>query len=157
MEVENESSFMRSLSPWAKRFVAAAIIQGAIIVGLTGFIVLGEISFLTPGVSRAVAAGGAGTWFTFGYLIYISVGVISVAVSSIFYHVIRIDALRGSRVFAWVHLILMNVGISAAAGLMMYAGYIGGAAALPTAVGGQGLSPGQVHELIGGFVQPIGV
>lgn len=32
-----------------------------------------------------IAGGGAGTWFTFGNVIYI-VGVIGVAVSSLFYH-----------------------------------------------------------------------
>jgi hypothetical protein len=36
--------------------------------------------------NRVIASGGAGTWFTFGYLIYIVVGVIGVAVSAIFYH-----------------------------------------------------------------------
>ena len=33
-----------------------------------------------------IAGGGAGTLFTFGYVIYIVVGVIGVAVSSLFYH-----------------------------------------------------------------------
>lgn len=51
----------------------------------------------------------------------------------------------------------MNIGTSAAAGLMMYAGYIGGASALPEAVGGEGLNPGQVHGLMAPFVEPIAV
>jgi hypothetical protein len=59
---------------WAKRFMAAAIIQGATIVGLTIFFVLGQISILRPEVSRVIASGGAGTWFTFGYFTYIMVG-----------------------------------------------------------------------------------
>lgn len=37
---------------WARRFMAAAIIQGAIVVGLTVFLVLGQISILKPEVSR---------------------------------------------------------------------------------------------------------
>ena len=57
------------------------IIQGAIIVGLTVFLVLGQISILKQEVSRVIASGGAGTWFTFGYLSYIIVGVIGLAVS----------------------------------------------------------------------------
>lgn len=65
--------------------MAAAIIQGAIIVGLTVFLVLDQISILKPEVSRVIASGGAGTWFTFGYPSYILVGVIGVAVSSVFY------------------------------------------------------------------------
>jgi hypothetical protein len=62
-------------SIWIKRFIGA-IIQGAIIVGLTAFLVLSQISILKPEVSRVIAAGGAGTWFTFGYITYIVVGVI---------------------------------------------------------------------------------
>ena len=57
------------------------IIQGAIIVWLTVFLVLGQISILKQEVSRVISSGGAGTWFTFGYLSYIIVGVIGVAVS----------------------------------------------------------------------------
>ncbi len=70
---------------WTKRFIIAAIVQGAIIVGLTLFIILGEISIIKPGISRVIASGGAGTWFTFGYIMYIVVGVIGVAVSALFY------------------------------------------------------------------------
>ena len=63
-----------------------AIIQGAIIVGLTVFLVLSQISILKPEVSRVIAAGGAGTWFTFGFLMYVIVGVIGVAVSAFYYY-----------------------------------------------------------------------
>jgi hypothetical protein len=70
---------------WTSRFITAAILQGAIIVGLTVFMILGEISILEPGVSRVIASGGAGTWFTLGYVMYIVVGVIGVAVSALFY------------------------------------------------------------------------
>ena len=36
-----------------------------------------------------IAAGGAGTWFTFGYIMYIVVGFIGVAVSAIFYYYVK--------------------------------------------------------------------
>jgi hypothetical protein len=36
---------------------------------------------------------------------------------------------------AWIHLLLMNFGTAAAMGMLMYAGYIGGAAMLPENVG----------------------
>ena len=53
---------------WITRFITAAIAQGAIVVGLTIFIIFREISILKPGVSRVlVTGGGAGTWFTLGY------------------------------------------------------------------------------------------
>jgi len=71
---------------WTNRFIYAAIIQGAIIVGLTIFLVFSQISFLKPEISRVIAAGGAETWFTFGYIMYVVVGVIGVAVSALFYY-----------------------------------------------------------------------
>jgi hypothetical protein len=56
-----------------------------IIVGLTIYLIPGQISLIKPEVSRVIAAGNAGTWFTFGYILYIVVGVIGVAVSALFY------------------------------------------------------------------------
>jgi len=146
---------------WTKRFITAAIVQGAIVVGLTVFIILGEISILKPGISRVIASGGAGTWFTFGYIMYIVVGVIGVAVSSLFYlyleRVIKkqYKDYSAARIVAWIHLILMNVGTTLAMGMLMLAGYAGGAAMLPTSVGGQGLDAGQAHEILAPFVEPI--
>ncbi|MDN5869054.1 MAG: hypothetical protein L0H55_16845 [Candidatus Nitrosocosmicus sp.] len=148
---------------WTRRFIAAAIVQGAIIVGLTVFIILGEISVLEPGVSRVIAAGGAGTWFTLGYVMYIVVGVIGVAVSSLFYLYIervlkkRYKDHKGARIVAWIHLILMNIGATIAMGMLMLAGYRGGAAMLPTSVGGLGLDAGQAHEILAPFTEPIAV
>jgi hypothetical protein len=138
--------------------MAAAIIQGAILVALTAFLVLGQLSILKPQVSRVIAAGEAGTWFTFGYLIYIIVGVIGVAVSSIFYHYLgrSSDFSKSAAVLAWVHLLLMNVGVAAAAGMLMYAGYQGGAAMLPASIGGRGFNAQQAHTIISPFVEPIG-
>jgi hypothetical protein len=41
--------------------MAAAIVQGAVVAGLTIFLVLGQVSFIKPEVSRVMTAGGAGT------------------------------------------------------------------------------------------------
>lgn len=146
---------------WAKRFAAAAIVQGAALVGLTGFLILSQMSFLKPEVSKVMAAGSAGTWLTFGYEIYIVVGVIGAAVSSVFYHYLGSPS-KGNNatiiVFGWIHLLLMNVGIAAACGMMMYAGYIAGASMLPISSGGKGYTALQAHELlIGQYVVPISV
>jgi len=146
----------RAMEPATKRFIAAAIIQGAGIVAFTIALIIGQATFMKPEVSRVIAAGGAGTWFTFGYIIYIVVGVVGVAVSALFYHLLaNKNETIISKAFSWIHLALMNVGTTVGAGLMMYAGYMGGAAALPEGVGGQGLGAGEVHELIGQFVEPI--
>ena len=56
---------------------------------------------------------------------------------------------------AWIHLLLMNIGTASAMGLLMYVGYVGGAATLPKVVGGGGLNGLQAHEILGPFVEPI--
>ncbi len=62
---------------------------------------------------------------------------------------------RGAKAVAWIHLILMNIGTTAAMGLLMFAGYAGGAAMLPVSVGGMGFNAGQAHEILAPFVEPI--
>jgi heme/copper-type cytochrome/quinol oxidase subunit 2 len=145
---------------WTKRFAGAAVIQGAIITGLTIFLLLSQISLLKPEISRVIAAGNAGTWFTFGYVMYIIIGVIGVAVSSLFYHYLENTnreqmQKRVAKVLAWIHLVLMNVGTTAAMSMLMYVGYLGGAAMLPQSIGGKGFNAGQAHEILGPFVEPI--
>ena len=110
-------------SIWTRRFIGAAIIQGAIIVGLTVFLVLSQISVLKPEVSRVIATGGAGTWFTFDFLMYVIVGVIGVAVSALFYYYLeKVMGINYSssiiaRIMAWIHLLLMNIGVASSMGL----------------------------------------
>lgn len=157
----NRSRLPESNGTWTKRFMAAAVVQGAVVAGLTIFLVLGQVSLIKPEVSRVMAAGGAGTWFTFGYVMYIIVGVMGVAVSSLFYHYLEnvLGRLihRSANALAWAHLVLMNVGTVAATGLLMYAGYLGGASMLPADVGGRGFNAGQAHEILVSFVEPISV
>jgi hypothetical protein len=159
--IEGKTGLGKTENVWTKRFIVAAIVQGAIIVGLTAFLVLGQISFLKPEVSRVIAGGGAGTWFTFGYIIYIVVGVIGVAVSALFYYYLedvlkkQYNASRLAKGLAWGHLFLMNIGTTAAAGMLMYAGYLSGAAMLPLSVGGKGFTQEQAHQILAPFVVPI--
>lgn len=84
-----------------------------------------------------------------------------VAVSALFYHylenVLGKRILRSAKALAWTHLVLMNVGTASAIGLLMYAGYLGGASMLPENVGGQGFNAGQTHEILVSLVEPISV
>jgi hypothetical protein len=160
-ELSNTKQQQQESSPWTRRFIGAAIIQGAIIAALTIFLVLSQASLLKPEISRVIAAGGAGTWFTFGYIIYIIVGVIGVAVSALFYYYVervlekQYNTTRIGKALAWGHLILMNVGATAATSMLMYAGYVSGAGMLPLSVGGKGFNQGQAHEILARFVEPI--
>jgi hypothetical protein len=67
------------VSTRANRFIVAAIVQDALAVILTAYFVLGQFAWLKPEVSRVIAGGSAGTWFTVGYVTYLIVGVIGVA------------------------------------------------------------------------------
>jgi hypothetical protein len=147
-----------TIGRWTSRFIWAAIIQGLAALLWTVPIVLPTVK---PSVAMIMASGGPGTWFTVGYLAFITVGVIAIAVTALFYRFIEVDMNRpysGARTYlAWTHLILMNVGVAAATFLMMYGGYMGGAALLPAVQGGLGQTAGWVHvNVLGGLVQPIG-
>ncbi len=137
---------------WASRFVVAAIVQGALATANTLFWVIGQLGFMKPEFSRVIAFGSAGNWFTVGYLSYLIVGVMGVAVTALFYN--HIENVLGKPYtgiadkLAWLHLILMNVGVIGATWLMMIGGYLGGAAMLPPEVGGKGWNAGQVHTNI---------
>ncbi|MEM1922601.1 MAG: hypothetical protein QXO86_02610 [Nitrososphaerota archaeon] len=138
-----------SYSKWASRFIWAAIIQGALATVLTLYIVVGQVTFLKPEPSRVIAFGSAGMWFTMGYLTYLIIGVMGVAVTALFYQ--YIESTLGKPYggltdkLAWLHLVLMNVGVVGATWLMMLGGYLGGSAMLPPEVGGRGWNAGQVH------------
>jgi hypothetical protein len=137
---------------WASRFVVAAIVQGALATANTLIWVIGQLGFMKPEFSRVIAFGSAGNWFTVGYLSYLIVGVMGVAVTALFYN--HIENILGKPYtgiadkLAWLHLILMNVGVIGATWLMMIGGYLGGAAMLPPEVGGKGWNAGQVHTNI---------
>jgi hypothetical protein len=158
LEVEREKVSYLLRSKWSNRFIWAAIIQG---LGATLATIPIALPTTTPPVAMVIASGGAGTWFTVGYLLYIVVGVIGVGLTALFYHhfeVVMNKPYRGlSNYLAWVHLILMNVGVAAIAFTLMYGGYFGGAAMLPKAVGGLGQNAGFVHvNILGPLVQPAG-
>ncbi|MEM4340863.1 MAG: hypothetical protein QW319_04910, partial [Candidatus Nitrosocaldus sp.] len=70
---------------WSKRFMVAAIVQGLLVTILTLSAVVGQM-YVKPEVSRVIAFGSAGMWFIMGYIMYIVVGVVGVAVSALFYH-----------------------------------------------------------------------
>ena len=166
---------MADQSKWAGRFVAAAIIQGAIafviMSVLLGVSVLGAVGVggLGPSPGRIVAGGdscsvkitnataGTGTatcsnasnWFIVGMIGYALVGVLGIAVSALFYQYLESTLgapYSGWRdITAWLHLFLGGAGSSAAALLAAYSGYLGGAALLPVSSGGLGQNPGYVH------------
>jgi len=155
MELKQKPSNMAAL------FLYAAIIQGAVAAFVTFLGGFGDQIGLYPvAVSRVIASGEAGTWFVMGYVMYIVVGVVAMAVTSLFYFFIESvqgKVYRGTaRVLAWTHLLLSNVGVAGTAILAMVGGYLGGAAMQPTEFGGMAYTTGQVHvHILQFYEQPV--
>jgi heme/copper-type cytochrome/quinol oxidase subunit 1 len=142
-------------------FLYAAIVQGAIAALITFLGAFGDQLGLYPvSVSRVIASGEAGTWFVMGYVMYMIVGVVAMAVTSLFYF--YIETIQGkvykgvAKALAWTHLVLANVGVAGTAILAMVGGYLGGAAMQPTQYGGMAYTTGQVHvHILQFYEQPV--
>jgi len=151
-------------SKWASRFIWAAIVQGLLAVAVTLLIIeplsiFGISWYFSP--AMVIASGGGGTWLFTGYISYLTVGVVAMAVTALFYF--YVEGILGktyhglTSYLAAGHLLLMNIGVAGSMFLMMYGGYLAGWASAATASGGKGLTPGQVHvQILGALVDPIG-
>ncbi|HXW36370.1 MAG TPA: hypothetical protein VEJ36_00460 [Nitrososphaerales archaeon] len=149
---------------WSGRFIWAAVAQGLIAVIVTILIVEPQSffnisSYYSP--SRVIASGGGGTWLFTGYISYLTVGVIAVAVTAIFYY--YIEEVQGkvyhglANILAWGHFVFMNVGVAAAMLLMIWGGYLAGWAGAPIAAGGLNYTDYQIHvHYLSQLVNPIG-
>ena len=150
---------------WAGRFIWAAVIQGLLATIITVLVldplqyVTGSADYFSP--ARVIAGNGGGTWFFTGYISYLVVGVVAMAVTAIFYF--YIEGVKGkvyhgfTNLLAWGHLIFMNVGVAGSMFLMMWGGYLAGWGATATTSGGGGLSALQIHEqILGWTTEPIG-
>lgn len=153
-------SYSNNNTAWSKKFFVAAMTHASIAIGLTMFLVISQASFLEPAVSRVIAAGGAGTWFTLGYTMYIIVGIMVMSAYGLFYYYTEAVAKQSyshivPRLMAWGNFVLINAGTIAAMGMLMYGGYSAGASMLPTDVGGKGFSASQAHNILGPLAEPI--
>ena len=122
---------LSSISTWGNRFIIAAIIQGAIITGLTLLIVAIQLSFSsTINIIQFLSLSfeGPAKWFFLGYIFYLIL-VVAIAVTAVFYNHLEINMgkrIRGFKtILAWIHLIGMNVGGTAITLTMIFAGLIG--------------------------------
>ena len=117
-------------SAWSNRFIIAAIVQGAVITGLTLVIVGAQI--ITSGVNiiqfLSLSFEGPAKWFFLGYIFYLIL-VVAIAVTAVFYNHLEVGMgrqIRGFRaVLAWIHLVGMNVGGAATTIAMIFAGLAG--------------------------------
>lgn len=151
-------------SKWASRFIWAAVVQGLIVTIVTVLIVepLSYFNinwYFSP--SKVIAGGGGGTWMFTGYILYLVVGVVAVAVTAIFY--LYIEGIQGkvysglTNYLAWGHYVLMNVGVAGSMLLMIWGGYMAGYAGTAVSSGGLGYTDYQIHvHYLSHVEDPIG-
>jgi hypothetical protein len=117
-------------SAWSNRFIIAAIVQGAVITGLTLAFVAAQM--LTSGTNiiqfLSLSFEGPAKWFFLGYIFYMIL-VVAIAVTAVFYN--HIEAGMGRQIkgfrsaLAWIHLVGMNVGGAATTITIIFAGLAG--------------------------------
>jgi len=110
---------------WYKRFRDAAFISAAGVMILTFIIVLPvhPFSYLPP----IIVGGGPGEWFTLGYVLYATFGLVGFAVLSALVWVIEVHEgrrMEGRTMSA--ALILLFAGVTLSCILLMTAGALGG-------------------------------
>ncbi len=125
-----EVSDKKRPSPWGNRFVLSAIIQGAIITGLTVSLIIMQAAFSDTSLIEflSLSLDGPAKWFFFGYFMYITL-VVSIAITAIFYNHLESNLnkkVRGRRnQLVWAQLIGMNVGGAITTILLIVAGFVG--------------------------------
>ena len=105
------------------------------------------------GFSEVAALAGLG--------LYLVIGVIGTGLTAQFYHHFEVRAskpYRGvvSNMLAWMHIILMNVGVAGASLLMIYAGYVGDVAVSPREFGGFEITVEQAsRQILNPLIVPV--
>ena len=147
----------------------AAIVQGliaAIITILLAVVLIGLPSVVAGLVATILATPAAGfveLAALFGFFaMYIVVGVVGVALTALLYHHVEIVMGRTyggkANLFAWVHFLLMNIGIAGATWPMIYAGFWGDIALGPPSQGGLGWTLDRVAaQILAQFLVPVGL
>jgi hypothetical protein len=117
-------------SAWSNRFIIAAIVQGAVITGLTLAFVAAQM--LTSGTNviefLSLSFEGPAKWFFLGYIFYMIL-VVAIAVTAVFYNHLEVSMgrqIKGFRsVLAWIHIVGMNIGGAATTITIIIAGLAG--------------------------------
>ncbi len=145
-----EISNKKRPSVWGNRFVLSAIIQGAVITGLTVALILIQMIFSNVSIIEflSLSLDGAAKWFFFGYFMYITL-VVAIAICGIFYNHLESNlnkSIRGSKKYlVWSQLIGMNVG-GAATILLIAVGFF--SAGFIGAVDGSEIPPQDMTDIV---------
>ncbi len=148
------------------RFTWTAIIQGAIVALLTAMLAAfvatrGYPALLVRAMLSAPQAGFSEITALAGLGLYLVVGVIGTGLTAQFYHHFEVRAgkpYKGmiTNGLAWIHLLLMNVGVAAVSILMIYAGYLGDIAITEKNAGGFGMTMEDTsQQILNMFIVPV--
>ncbi|HSF28285.1 MAG TPA: hypothetical protein VLA53_04610 [Nitrosopumilaceae archaeon] len=151
---------MKRTSSWGNKFILSAIIQGAIITGLTISVVGAQMVSSSVNIIQflSLSFDGPAKWFFLGYVFYMIL-VVAIATTAIFYNHLEINMeknIRGVRaVMAWIHLIGMNIGGAATTISMILAGLMGSGALDLILSGGSTTELQQNPAIMDQFIPPI--
>ncbi len=160
---------LKPVSKWSRRFMWAAMVHGLIaaIITISLAVVLIGLPSVVAGLVATIlatpAAGFVELAALFGFFaMYIVVGVVGIALTALLYH--HVEVVMGktyggtANLFAWVHFLLMNIGIAGATWPMIYAGFWGNIALGPPSQGGLGWTIEQVAgQVVAQFVPIVGM
>ena len=146
---------LHASNAWFKYFSVTALLNGFITIAMTIPVLL--TGSIIPGVpelqmSRVIAGGGAGTWLTVGYYLFLIVGVCVIFLCGTAYyltaHALGRDVYSGK--LAAAQLVMMEAGALIALGLLYYAGFVAGRMFIAK-------TPAEeVHLFLVNFTEPIG-
>jgi len=143
-------SLMREIDASGRLFLnfgKVALFNGIVFLGMTA-------PALNPdyNMSRVIAGGSAGTWLAVGYYLFLIVGVCVIFLCGAAYSLVKQATGRivYSSKLAGLQLLLMEVGVLGACGLLYYAGFISGRMLIAKMTE-------EVHPFLVNFVQPIGI
>lgn len=120
-------------SRWAQRFIVSAIIQGSIIVILTALGIAVQLMYSSAAAFNIIqflslSFEGPAKWIFLGYIFYLIL-ITLIATTAIFYNHLEANLqkrIKGMKsILAWINLIGINIGGTAVALAIIYAGLVG--------------------------------
>ena len=131
-----------------KYYVSIALINSIIALVITAPIFISEWN-----MSRVIALGSAGTWFTMGYLLFFIIGIGIIPLCGIIYYIIQNISTNGifSLRLGMAQLVLLEIAVLGECLGLYYFGFAGGSMLLAEK------SREAIHAFLVQFANPAGV
>jgi hypothetical protein len=155
-----ENNYIKS-SAWSQRFILSAILQGLLIIVLTSSGIAIQLMYSsTINIIQflSLSFDGPAKWIFLGYIFYLIL-ITLIAATAIFYNHLEVNLQRRimgvKSVLAWINLVGINVGGSAVALTIIYAGLAGSGILDMIISGGTTDNLKQNSAIMAEFVLPI--